>query len=721
MSTEHRCNRNRSQKGPYLVNLLRPATGGLSRGALLVSASFIVLAALGLPGEASCNGTNQIISSPSTPGPILATGGDITIDVGAGVAGGPTGVAAQNCGIGALSNSGAIGGAAGGHGGAGGVGVLAASGQTVDLLTNAKGATIRGGNGGSGVTPGAGGAAVLNAGTITSLTNSGKIAGGWSGGPGAPAGAGVSNAGKIATLINSGAITGGGNSSKRVASAAAGAGVSNTSTITSLTNNKSGTISGGKASARFSSATGGAAVANAGAIMTLTNSGTISGGVANGGAGANRIGGATGGDGLSNAGTMMTVINGGAVEGGAASDYVHTTGGAGVSNRTGAKISNLTNKVGGAIAGGSGGVSATAGAGGAGVANLGAIGTLANRGAISGGASSVVYGHALGGDGVSNSGTVTTLDNRGAIAGGNAIGDGSNVNATGGAGVSNSGTIAKLTNSGMISGGGGAGNFRPGDAILSAGANASIGSIMNSGQIIGNVEIDNQASVAITGGTGTTFGSWTGGTITIGNGNLTFAGGNIALGDNIPVNGRNGTVTNMASLQLAAPENIGGNFTQTAGGVLGLDFGSDIRLQYGELRVYRLATLGGGLAVDLTNGFTLATGDSFDIMTGRVDGDFSSFSLDGVACSAQATDVWSCSNLAGLTIDEVFTRNLLTLDVVSAAAGTGLSRMDFLSHGEASSAAPEPSTWAMLAMGLLGLGGFCLCRRTTIIIAMSEI
>jgi hypothetical protein len=43
-------------------------------------------------------------------------------------------------------------------------------------------------------------------------------------------------------------------------------------------------------------------------------------------------------------------------------------------------------------------------------------------------------------------------------------------------------------------------------------------------------EIDNQASVTVTGGAGTTFGRWTGGTITIGNGNLTFAGGNTRLG-----------------------------------------------------------------------------------------------------------------------------------------------------------------------------------------------
>ena len=96
---------------------------------------------------------------------------------------------------------------------------------------------------------------------------------------------------------------------------------------------------------------------------------------------------------------------------------------------------------------------------------------------------------------------------------------------------------------------------RAGDAIDSAGAHASIGSITNSGKIVGNVEIDNQASVTIKGGTGKTFGSWTGGTITIGTGNLTFASGDTALGDDISVDGGAGTVTNMRRLRIAARGN----------------------------------------------------------------------------------------------------------------------------------------------------------------------
>ena len=119
-----------------------------------------------------------------------------------------------------------------------------------------------------------------------------------------------------------------------------------------------------------------------------------------------------------------------------------------------------------------------------------------------------------------------------------------------------------LTNSGLIEGGAGGAGVTPGatgDAIYSAGAHASIGSITNSGRIIGNVVIDNQASVTVIGGSGKTFGNWRGGAITIGNGNLTFAGGNTEVDEDISVNGGAGTVTNSSVLRFAASEVINGN------------------------------------------------------------------------------------------------------------------------------------------------------------------
>ena len=114
MSAKHRCNRDGSKNWSYPVNSLTPASVGRSRAALLAGASLVALAALAAPDRAlaACSGQNQTISSPSFPGPIFGKGGDITVDAGASIAGGPTGVYAKNCGIGALSNSGAIGGAA---------------------------------------------------------------------------------------------------------------------------------------------------------------------------------------------------------------------------------------------------------------------------------------------------------------------------------------------------------------------------------------------------------------------------------------------------------------------------------------------------------------------------------------------------------------------------------------------------------------------------------
>jgi hypothetical protein len=302
---------------------------------------------------------------------------------------------------------------------------------------------------------------------------------------------------------------------------------------------------------------------------------------------------------------------------------------------------------------------------------------------------------------------IRSLSNSGTIAGGG--GHNGQFGAKGGAGgtgIANSGTIATLTNSGTIHGGqGGSGSTRgaPGDAILSAGAGASIGPITNSGKIIGNVEIDNQASVTINGGKGKTFGSWRSGAITIGNGNLTFAGGNTTLGDDISVDAGLGTVTNKGALQLAAPQTITGNFTQTVAGVLDLDFAGDALGEYGALSVSKLTTLDGRLAIDLIDGFTLAKGDRFDILGfGSLTGNFDSLTLDGGVCSSKVVDVWTCGG--GVRLKELIDLNSLDLFVARGSAVFGPT---------GSSPVPEPATWAMLAFGFLGLGGLGLRGRRT--------
>ncbi len=462
-----------------------------------------------------------------------------------------------------------------------------------------------------------------------------------------------------------------------------GAGVANAETIMSLTN--SGAISGGSGFFGEGGAAG-AGVSNAGTIMSLTNDGSIGGG--NGGS-TEGIGG-VGGAGVSNASTfILTLTNGGKISGGNGGIGEALVGGAGGDG--GAGVSNagaieLTNS--GAISGGNGGNGGgTAGDGGAGVSNGGTIFvTLTNSGAISGGTGGVgAFVGGGGGAGVSNFGTIEILTNSGAISGGEGEG--------GGAGVSNAGTISSLTNqaTGTILGGARPAPRIEGDAIQSTG---SIGPIANSGQIIGTVEIDNQGSVTVTGGSGETFGSFTGGAIAIGNGDLVFAGGNTFLADNIVANGGGGTVTNEGVLRLAAPESIAGNFTQTSAGVLDLLLAGDGSGQYGSLTVTSLATLDGGLALDPTNGFTLAAGDSFDILgfggltfTSPTD-DFRTLSFDGAECIDEGGGVWGCNNLGSLLLDETIGANYLDINVVAGVA----------------SAVPEPSTWALLATGFLGLG-----------------
>jgi hypothetical protein len=225
----------------------------------------------------------------------------------------------------------------------------------------------------------------------------------------------------------------------------------------------------------------------------------------------------------------------------------------GVSNSH--SITALSN--GGVISGGQGGRGVTGGAGGAGVQNSGTIVSLTNTGTISGGqgamGSESVGG--AGGTGISNeaSGVITALTNSGLIKGGLG-GAGGAAHGVGGTGIISAGAIGTLTNTGIIDNG-----------MYAIRSTGSIGLLANGGQIIGNVAIENQARVTITGGSGEAFGSFNGGAITIG-GDLTFARGGTDLADDITVHDGAGTATNEGVLRLATHETITGNFDQREGG-----------------------------------------------------------------------------------------------------------------------------------------------------------
>ncbi len=448
------------------VYTLAAATGSLSASGVTVTLPS------GFGDTVSVTGNDLIltITQPDWPvtigttGPVTLTGSNAPSGVGSitssGTITGTTGVIVSGTSATALINSGLI--------SVTGVGVTLGTGVSLPTITNNT--TIAGATG------------INNAGTVTTLSNSGAIIG---------AKTGLINSGTIGTLINSGTISG--NATINTLQG----GIYNTGSIDALINTIGGMIS---SPSRFG-------IVNGSIVNTLTNNGTIRG---------------TNNSAIANTATIGTLTNSGTIAG---------SGAPAISNKSGGgSIGVLTNTVGGLISGyatgvANGGTIGTLSNSGtisaasyAGVVNRGDLGTLTNTGTITG-TNYGLYDASTGTIGtLGNSGSINVVYDAGLI-GGTAVAIGANNSGSigtvtiasggtisgGASGIHNANTITAVINSGLIYGGGGGntgGIYNPGSNIGTivnnsggsiVGANdgiwnngGSIGSISNSGYIDGN-------------------------------------------------------------------------------------------------------------------------------------------------------------------------------------------------------------------------------------------
>ena len=171
-----------------------------------------------------------------------------------------------------------------------------------------------------------------------------------------------------------------------------------------------------------------------------------------------------------------------------------------------------------------------------------------------------------------------------------------------------------------------------------------------------------------------------GGTGTIA-GNVTNAGGGIKPGDAPGVLTITGNLTDSQPSELDIL--LGGTTPGTG---------------YSQLIVDGTASLLGNLDVDLVDGFSLTSGETFDII-GTGDGltnGLTSLSLDGVTCGADG-GAFKCN---GGSFFDIFSWS--TIDPGTLVPG-GINPED-LALSVTVTQVPEPSTWAMMLAGFAGIG-----------------
>jgi outer membrane autotransporter protein len=283
-------------------------------------------------------------------------------------------------------------------------------------------------------------------------------------------------------------------------------------------------------------------------------------------------------------------------------------GDAGLGNFAGASIDVVNNN--GVMRGGN-----------VGVANSGYLGTLNNSGRINGGYAGIKSTGSIGvinnagvmdgiGRGIVSSGSIGTINNSGSIYG--VIG----VEAL-------SGTIGTLNNSGLI---------RSSFLAISVERAGGLQSLINSGTIAGNISYSPTSELAISGGTGTSFGILTGSSGNLGAsdigrlvaaGNVRFVSGNQLLNDHIDV-GSNRVINDAANLQINHLITITGDYEQRADAALIIGVDNDAQgtgnvagdSGYGKLLVNGHATLESGSTVSLArlDSYAFAAGQRFVVI-----------------------------------------------------------------------------------------------------------
>jgi len=206
----------------------------------------------------------------------------------------------------------------------------------------------------------------------------------------------------------------------------------------------------------------------------------------------------------------------------------------------------------------------------------------------------------------------------------------------------------------------------------------------------GTLTIDSVGTVTVGGGSGTM--TQTGGTTTVATGGdlnvgiVQLEAGLLTGGGTI-----SGNVTNSGgTINPGDPQvlSIDGIFTQTVGGTMDMDLLNTTAGNFDQINVTGDVNLAGALELTLEPGFAASVGDSFEILTwtGTEAGDFTTF----------ANMVNSGGNL--YTFEEI-TLNPGQIDVQVLSV----------------TAAPEPSTFAMLFGALLAAGAVEWRRRRRVL------